>query len=366
MNAINSETFLKYLTYYLKLVVYANKGTYNERALEQCIKFYHQYSHSTKVLTRKIIKRFNLVFKTDEQGRPLNLKDKSIQTRMSSLKTLEALNTGRLQDLSLKNCPIYLLPGIPLDFIVQPDDKDENLQKLIWEYTRVLFYITEYIILHSQDVLQKIENLLSSIALLEDYLKIEKKLEDDPYIKMKMGRERSEIQNFDKAKNELKKIFQKQGLNDQKILKMADSITNRIKDSDIQNSGNIVQKMIQIAQDVAHEMKDEYQDDPEKLVQPFNTLTQVFMDTVGKNKKIYDQLPPELRELVGRMTSIRNDGSKGTENQQEKMLELVDKLASTYHLDRQKIIDEISNGENGQIDAHKLEHYFENMFQKQK
>ena len=86
-NIINNKTFIKYLTYYLKMGIYVNKGIPKEQEpiLDRCIKLYNQYktieisakqSDEDEVSIRKCQKRLNLVLKIDDESYPVDIRKK--------------------------------------------------------------------------------------------------------------------------------------------------------------------------------------------------------------------------------------------------------------------------------------------------
>src|SRR5438045_9781928 len=106
---ITIGTFIQYLTYYLQLSIYVNKGTEDNVLLERCIKLYNkckkievteeEIDSADEVFIRKMLKRFNLVLKVDINGNPVNISDKSNQTKILELNCHESLLGNSMKEM---------------------------------------------------------------------------------------------------------------------------------------------------------------------------------------------------------------------------------------------------------------------------
>ncbi|MEM3062417.1 MAG: hypothetical protein QW303_02575, partial [Nitrososphaerota archaeon] len=228
---VNIGTFIKFLTYYLKLGIYANKDKasfLSEEAkplkdqaivlsedvkkgniLEKCIKLYNKYklietskkiSREDETVIRKCLKRFNLVLKIDSDGKPINIRDKKNQLRMVYLKEHSSISKDDVESMieHAINYKINILVGVPLTFILC----DGKYKKLSWQYTRALFYITQLLISNVgkeerdknanfkqevfDDAAQKLEVILENISKIENEIKINQAMSLDEFLNNKL------------------------------------------------------------------------------------------------------------------------------------------------------------------------------------
>src|SRR6056297_1680690 len=105
-NIVNISTFVHYLTYYIKMGIFINKGTDKDDILEKTIKLYNKYksiennkniSDKDETLVRKCSKRLNLILKIDDKNEPINIRNKENQTRMIHLDPHPSLLNGNFE-----------------------------------------------------------------------------------------------------------------------------------------------------------------------------------------------------------------------------------------------------------------------------
>ena len=137
---IDAKTFITQLLYCIKLSIFANRGTTDEVTLERCIKIYNSYGtvlsattdpEQTKKNTDRVriaYKRINLVMK-QQNGQPVNVKDRTVQTLIHQLPAYVAVISNDLPAF-LTSIPDdhQFLPDVKTVFMLEPGKE----QKLIW------------------------------------------------------------------------------------------------------------------------------------------------------------------------------------------------------------------------------------------
>lgn len=378
---INHHTFIQQLTYFLKVGIYINKGTENEALLDKCIKLYNKYKtiESQKEMdeesvsfVRKCLKRLNLVLKIDETGKPVDIREKENQLRMVHLKGHPSIAENDLEGMikyATEN-NINILVGVPLMFIL----RESKYRKLLWQYTRSLFYLSQLIICRAEhgskldknttikekvfeESLEKLETVLSIISQIEEDINLNKLLAADNFLNAKLIKAGINKDKVDEAGREVKDMFKRKGLGENNSMtRMIDSITNKLSDIDL-SKGNIIQSMYSIAQTVAMEMRTEIESNPEKFQGTLGAITEVFKETID-NPESSAELPSELKNMFN--TLLANPGMGGAEPSQEEIFRSLETLVQNHGLDRDEFYQSIC-GDNGQIDLAKLEGVLSNL-----
>ena len=234
---ITIGTFIQYLTYYIKMGIYVNKGTDDDALLERCIKLYNKYKkleasdtiigvgEINESFVRKCIKRLNLILKVDDDLNPIDIRDKSNQAKIISLKPHPSLESGNLKEMIkyAKKNKIDILTNISLSCMIKPGKN----QKLLWLYTRALFYISQIILSNPnpnaslddpmvqfknniwEESLVHFSSILEQIESLEETTTLNKSMALDCFLKNKLIKTGINEENITTAKNEVKEIFQK-------------------------------------------------------------------------------------------------------------------------------------------------------------
>lgn len=371
-NIINIGTFIQHLTYYLKVAIHINKGTEDENLLEKCIKLYNRYKtiesskelgEKDEILVRKCLKRLNLILKIDTGGLPVDIQKKENQSKMILFSEHPSLGNNDLQSM-LSHADKYhinILTDIPLVFIL----RESKYQELLWQYTRSLFYISQLLIsrvstetktnskmvkrkrkIYDSTII-KLESILTDISEIEEKMEINKALALDNFLKRKLINSGLNKKNVNEASNEVKEMFQKKGLEaNNPVMKMIDSISNKLLSSDL-SSGNILENMYGIAQNIAQEMRTDPEQDPEKFQETLGTITDIFKDAMSQTDN--DEIPPEMKDMMNTLMS-----SEGVNNQEK-----LEQLINSTGLSREDFFQTVQ-GENGEIDVKKLECLFKN------
>ncbi|MEM0354156.1 MAG: hypothetical protein QXW79_01105 [Thermoplasmata archaeon] len=411
---INVGTFIRYLTYYLKLGIYANKdkalflleNTKNSTTvptedmkkgniLEKCIKLYNKYkliensdkiSGEDETTIRKCLKRFNLVLKIDPDGKPIDIRDKKNQLRMVYLKEHPSISKDDLDSMMehARNYKIDVLVGVPLIFIL----RDGNYKKLLWQYTRALFYITQLLISNVgkeekdknikykhevfNDAAQKLEVILENITKIEEEIKIRQAMSLDDFLNKRLVKSGISEKNVKEASNEVKEIFNRKGLgNNQTMFKMIDSISNKLSSIDL-SQGNIVQNMFSIAQNVAQEMRGDLEKDPEKFRDTLGTITEIFKDVMNQDNHMdkmsekncshnefsqnNDNVTDNFKKIFDVFFSISNEKNVCNNDVVRKLEDII----KSNGLNRDDFFKSVMSS-NGEIDILKLEKYLRNI-----
>ncbi|AEX61549.1 hypothetical protein c7_L486 [Megavirus courdo7] len=150
---INIGMFIQHLTYYLKISIYINKGTTKDSTLEKCINVYNklkeiesskEISSDDETYVRRCLKRLNLVLKVDDQDKPIDIRVKENQLKMTYFAGHSSLSDNTLESMILHatKYDIKILSDVPIIFIL----RESKYRELLWQYTRSLFYISQMII----------------------------------------------------------------------------------------------------------------------------------------------------------------------------------------------------------------------------
>jgi len=383
---ITIGTFVQHLTYYLKVVIYANKGTDQDIILEKCIKLYNKYktieeseniSESDEALIRKCLKRLNLILKIDQHGLPINIRQKEHQLKMIYLSEHSSLYNDNRDEMVMyaTNNKIDILTDIPLVFALH----EGKYNMLLWQYTRSLFYISQILLtktnpddnLADQLVTKKrtvfdeaalqLETIFEKIKEAEDTLKINQVMALDNFLNTKLIKSGITDDKVNTAKNEVKSIFKKKGIsNDPTMNRMIDSISEKLTSLDFEN-GNVVQSMMSIAKDVAGEMKDELQGDPENFKGTLSKITEVFKETLDDSSSGENKIPDEFKSLFNKIMSTNVDNMEsGGELNETEILSTLENFIQENNINRDELFNSIKDTD-GEIDVSKLEDYLKNL-----
>jgi len=369
-NIANIKTFNTQVVSFLKLCVFANKGTENENALNKCIRLCNKYINITNSLemnsndetyVRKALKRLNLILKVDEKGNPIDIKTKENQIRLHEFEPqLSLINNDINTMLSyIKINPIDIFTGLSLSFVLC---KGKH-QELLWQYVRSLFYISQMIFCvygtmsnQKKKILdestQKIEEVLTIISQLETIQQTGQLMALDTFLTNKLVKSGITQGTLNNAKDEVKEMFAKKGLSGNSSMdKMIESISEKLSDVDFSN-GNMMQNIFGIAQNVAEELRGDMEQDPQGFQNALGAITSVFQDAMDNNGG--EQLPPELRGLMSNLMNM-NGSQEGP--QIDSALEMI---ALQNGIDKDTLLKEVTN-ESGEIDPTKLEKYMSNI-----
>ena len=384
-NIINNRTFIKYLTYYLKLGIYVNKGISKDQEpiMDRCIKLYNKYktiemssNHSEEDITyvRKCQKRLNLILKVDNDC-PIDIRKKENQLKMLHFNAHSSLINNNMDDMikhaSASN--ISILQGIPLTFMLTKG----KYQDLLWQCTRALFYITQIliskvtsetnqdykVILSKQRVFdqaaEKLEDILTKMAQIEEKMNIDKLMAVDVFLNNKLVKNGITKKSVSQASDEVKSIFDKKGINsDGSMGRMIDSISSKLINIDL-SQGNILENMYSIATNVANEMQDDLDGNPEKFQSTIGALTEVFKDAMSTSQAEGDNnIPPELANMLNSVMKMSPDNQSNQSNDSE-MKEQMNKLIESTGLDSKDFYQSIQDN-TGQVNMAKLENILTN------
>lgn len=400
-NIITIGMFIQYLTHYIKMGIFINKGTDNNALLERCIKLYNKYkkleamteiSPADEIFVKKCLKRFNLILKVDSDFDPVDIQDKSNQGKIISLSAYPALQSGNLKEIikySTKH-KIDIFTNIPLLFMLKAGPH----QQLLWLYTRALFYISQLILSKTHPdadqthptIIQKnkiyneslelfmsiLEQLESTESNVKESNKLNKQMALDNFLNNKLIKTGINEENINVAKNEVKEIFQKKGLtNNPAMNKMIDVISNKLENFDAMD-GNLVQNMVSMARTVADEMRPDLENDPDAFQNTLGSITEIFQDMMNNQDGDGEKMPEEFRNVMGIVKSMADMDPNGNAAMAQNMLgcggdtqsnnnmnEIIfglDQMIISNGMDREIVMNAI-RGNNGEIDLAKLQEY---------
>jgi len=371
-NIINIGSFIKQLTAYLKICVYINKGTSQDIILERCIRLYNKYktienaleiNQQDEIFVRKCLKRFNLSLKVNPDGTPVDIRDKANQVKIIFLAGHPALSSDTLSDLLsyIGTNKVDVLAGIPLSFILKPGTH----QGLLWQYTRSLFYFSQLILSKGrsdeqtnalkQDIFDTSSNLLEEIlvkiAELENVAKMDQVLALDNFLNSKLIKTGITKASVGDANKEVKEIFAKKGLGGNNAMtKMIDSISGKLADVDLSN-GNIMQCMFGIAQNVADELRGDLAADPDGFQNTLGAITEVFQDAMNESAKNGEEIPSELKGMLG---SFMNMNPTNQDANQEELLKMLANISANNGINEEELLKSMMD-DNGELDVSKLD-----------
>lgn len=336
-NVVNMKMFLEHLTYYIKMGIYVNKGTDLDDVLDMCIKLYNKLKTiemkideenkftetNDEIFCRKLLKRLNLVLKVDNNGNSVNIRDKDNQVNIIKLHEHYSLKENKLDkmiEFATEN-NITIFTNIPLTFMLH----ENKYQELLWQYTRSLFYISQILLTkmnNKTSILKKnifdnslllLEEILNLISQTEEKIKMNNLMALDNFLNSKLIKISINEKNVNDARSEVKEIFQKKGLgNNNALSKMVDSIADKITSIDIYND-NLFQHVVSIAQNVASEMKEDFENDIDGLQNNIGTMTEVFTEAFT-NSSDGEQIPNELKDILNNLVSFsKNNNGDGSE-----------------------------------------------------
>lgn len=386
---INIGTFIEQLTHYIKIGIFINKGVSSDKnhILDKCINLHNklkniegskEISPEEETYVRRCIKRFNLVLKVNPDQSPIDIKDKENQRKMITFQEHSSLTDNDINSMITYSSKynINIFSDVPLTFIL----REGKYQQLLWQYTRSLFYISQVIIskveskadmnnpvnVYKKNIvdssMKKLEDILSTIAEIEDSIELEKIMSLDQFLKSKLSNIKISNNQIDEAKAEFKEMFNKKGITgNDAISRMIDSITGKL-DTINSGQGNILQNIVGIAQSVASEMRGEIENNPESIKTTLAAVTDIFKEaTVNSNEN--ENIPPELKNIFGAVMSSpllsKIQGQESTENISDDVLgKELEILSRTYGLDKDEIMQAMKN-DTGEMDPTKFEQFMQ-------
>lgn len=371
-NIINIGTFIQHLTYYIKIAIYINKGTDKDIILEKCIKLYNKYktieamakiTEEEETIVRRCLKRLNLILKIDDNGNPIDIRNKSNQLRMVYFYPHPSLANNNLESMIsyANDNNINIMPDIPLTFIL----RDSKYKELLWQYTRSLFYISQLLLSKCDaekmdlerknifdDAAEKLEEILILIMQIDEKIKVNEVMKLDKFLNNKLVKTGITDKNVNEAREEVKEIFIKKGLGeDNSMSKMIDSISDKLTSIDL-SGGNIIQSMLGIAQNVAQEMSGDMQNNPEKFQSTIGAITEVFQDAMNESAENGNEMPDDIKNLFNTVLAAAPTGSD--EISSEEIAKNLETIIAANGLDKNQFYQSIQ-GIDGEIDITKLE-----------
>jgi len=385
-NIVTIGTFIEYLTYYIKMGIYINKGTDNNALLERCIKLYNRYkqleasdkiSNSDEISVRKCLKRLNLVLKVDSELNPIDIQIRSNQSKIISLNPHPSFESDNLKEMieSATKHQIDIFTNIPLTFMLRPSKH----QQLLWLYTKVLFYVSQLILSKPSanadqtdpavqlkckvygESLERFSSVLEQIESFEEAAKVNKLMALDNFLNNKLIKTGINEESIATAKNEVKEIFQRKGLtNNPAMNKMIDTISDKLTNFDA-SDGNLVQNMISMAQTVAEEMRPELENNPEAFQNTLGSITEIFQDMMNNSGGIdgvEGEMPAEFKNIMGIVKSMTdmNPTDENSMSGMDDIMSELERMVSSNGLDRESFFRSIGT-DTGDIDLDKLQSF---------
>ncbi|AGD92330.1 hypothetical protein LBA_00412 [Megavirus lba] len=375
---INIGMFIQHLTYYLKISIYINKGTTKDSTLEKCINVYNklkeiesskEISSDDETYVRRCLKRLNLVLKVDDQDKPIDIRVKENQLKMTFFAGHSSLSDNTLESMILHatKYDIKILSDVPIIFIL----RESKYRELLWQYTRSLFYISQMIItktdsnaeLTTINITKKkifdesaiyLENILIEIENIEEKIEMGKLMAADKFLSSKLKEGGITNDKVNEATQEVKEIFSKKGLGqDNTMSRMIDSISSKLNSANLSGE-NAIQSIFGIAQNVANELRGDLEQDPDSFKRTLGAVTEIFQETI-QDPTGEKNIPKELKTMIDTFIPALNSGSKtDNSNLSDETIRGLEDIIKTKNLDRDDFFNSIRSG-SGDIDAGKLE-----------
>lgn len=393
---INIGTFVKHLTYYLKMGIFINKGTNNEELFEKCIKLHNKYkqieisseiSETNEISVRKCLKRLNLVLKLDSKNPtlPVNISKKENQLQMIYLRPHPSLISSDLPQMitHAEKHNINIFTDIPLNFIL----RKSKYQDLLWEYTRALFFISQLIIskcepdsdpttklsIAKQSVFdesaEQLEICIFNISEINNRQNISKLLAMDSFINQKLIKDKLNDLNISEAREEIRNVFkQKNVCQGTQMDKLIDSVAKSLQSVDM-SDGNMPFNMVGIAQQVFRDMGDEIQSDPSMFKNSIGAISEIFQETIAADEKGGKEIPHGLVDMFNSIvkfgkTDLNPDGTESDLSEDE-INDRIESIMQSTGLSKDEFFDQIKDAQ-GEISADKLGGLIEKNFSDKK
>lgn len=378
---VSIKTFLQYFTHLLKLSIYANKGTTDDKTLERMISLHNKFkkieteTHLTdenEKTIRLCIKRFNLVLKVDAELQPLNLSDKTIQLRILDFNPVKFLSSSKERNIKGivgygKKNKIDLFQKIPLAFILVQC----RIQGLIWEHIRALFYISQMLFAGASsndkkkqaiydESLQYFASCLEKIEDIEKDYMVQRELELDDFLKNRLFKGKITDESIGIGIEEVKKIFAKRGLNNNPIMdKLMTRIVEEFPNINMEG-GNLLMNVKNIAENIASELLPELQNNPESLQTIISEIPNIVQDLIDQNEESGNNTSPELTGLLGLLKNV----IAGDPSSNDDIAKIHEQLGNMIGSDGQQVVLDENFLRTHNIDPEIMNtHMFQNLIQ---
>lgn len=340
-NIITPSILLENMLFFIKSVIFVNKGTDNDKALDRCVTLYNKLADIQLAINKKndtkenndylrvVIKRINLVLKTDNDCKQLDLADKSVQTKCAILPIHPAIKSDDLMQLIdyAESTQINLLKDIPLSFILS----QSKYQTIIWQYLRCIFYITQALISFTTDptmtvrqqlyneALDCISTITNIISNNDNMKKMTESFKNDTFLNKKLVNINSGQIETVEATNEIKKMFERKGVKKNKILdSVLNKITSALGGQNMTSAPNLMLMVNDIVSGLSGDVGN-----PEDLTDLFGTVKEVLQDTLSQAKpEDIDDLPMETITMMQNLANI-DPSNEPDDETQEKLQEYI-------------------------------------------
>lgn len=311
---INVAAFIEHLIYYLKLTIYVNKGTNKDTVLEKCIQLHNRYKSigsnissdpANEVLVRKCYKRFNLTLKVNADNTPVDIGLKENQLKMCCFEPHTSLIANDLDSMiaHAQEYNLCALPDVPLLFSL----RESKYRSLLWQYTRSLFYISQLLVnkhnktnskqLTNQSTAQ-LEIILTNIATLEQELKVSHLMATDGFLMTKLIAD-SNSSAMNNAAADVKELFHKNGLSNNNVFdKILTSIPSKLDNVNLADA-NIFESIFSIANDIANEVKDDFEANPDGIQSALSAVTSLLKNYTNDTNNEFSAPFHEISNMIG-------------------------------------------------------------------
>jgi len=307
-DVINLDLFLEYFSYYLKMVIYINKSTYEESYLDFLIKL-HNKIH--KIHVKKLEDEYSLKIVKK------CLKDiHQLSTIISLFENSKGKNPiAEILD-HMKNNKIFIIPKILPGWFLHGVYSD-----IVWQYTRCLYYFSKILLYPEQTKknMKVLEIIIGDIASYEGMEKLQKLMEEDQYMTENLVN-LDNISTVHEASNKVKSMFFQNGENPQ-LDKIINSVTQQLSGYDM-TPASILPNIANIIKNVSAEIREDVEKNPEQMqntfqsvkgvLESFNTSESGFDIKKLMSSARLDQEEIEKSEFLGKIENFlkKNDNGK--------------------------------------------------------
>ena len=316
---INPRIFLEKYTYFCKLCIFSNKGTTIDEYLEKIVAVHNKYKKielsvdTTDVHmknTVRLLKRFNLSLKVQENGSKIDMSDGSAVAKLLDYVPNAAIVNSDV-DLIRADGKMQLITGIPVSFCLS----EGPYSNLIWNYILFLFYASEIILTElgsNYDVsdpivikklnireksLEMLPYTVANIKMIEESTHVSDIMNVDRYLNLKLIEE----DGTDQAGAAVKKMFAARGVDNPELSKMLDIVVGKLKNSEV-SAVNFVPDIISIARSTISEMGDAA-DSMGNMKDIMGVITDVFKSSAADST----DLPDNVKDIMSKLSSLDGD-----------------------------------------------------------
>jgi len=366
----------------LKIVLFtrpkSNTDPTYQKVGESYKKFFQTYSteqwtSENVVFVRKNIKKFNLTFKTNNDNSPLDIGgDQTVlQRNILNYSVCNGMSDGDINDMMnyFIKYPITLFDNIPIEYILAQGPN----QEITWKQMQIIFCQTQISLCFpspndddnktsikknlSERYQTRLDTVRNELLANKLYNDINEKMEADKKFNKKFRPAKMNGDKIKAAKDEIISKFSGKGIKSgDPVFKMIDKITQQLDNFDGSEPGEMVQQIMEIAENVSNDLKNEVSGDQEEYKDSINAVKNIFTEAL--NDPNTEEVPEDFKNIANIFFGAQNSANEPMSNDQ--LIQTLETLIANNNLDRSDFYKNIVNGQ-GQIDVALLNKYLVKM-----